>query len=265
MGRELKRLKKRKRTLSQIDSISDHPDNTFVIHYSCESFYDIKDGHTPRVTSIAIRNLDSGQTESFSIHKVAERQGIDQSDIDKQYDGLEREMLNEYFDFLRARQGVMYIHWNMRDGNYGFHAIEHRYQVLGGEPYIVDDSRKFDLSRALVSLYGIGYIGHRRLEKLIEKNKITTKDFLSGEDEAAAFDNKEFVKLHQSTLRKADVLANIFERTSDNSIKTNATWREIHGITPQTLIELIKEHWLWSAFVIIAITVGFVIKIKEFF
>ena len=29
-------------------------ENYLIIHYSCESFYDIKDGKTPRITSIAI-------------------------------------------------------------------------------------------------------------------------------------------------------------------------------------------------------------------
>jgi hypothetical protein len=36
---------------------------------------------------------------------------------------------------------MKYVHWNMRDVNYGFQAIEHRFRVLGGEPYIVEDAR----------------------------------------------------------------------------------------------------------------------------
>jgi hypothetical protein len=67
MGKELRRLS-RKRALEEIDRIMDHPEDVLVIHYSCESFYDRDDGKTPRVTSIAVRNLDSGQTESYFPH-----------------------------------------------------------------------------------------------------------------------------------------------------------------------------------------------------
>ena len=49
--------------------------NCWVIHYSCESFYDRPEGQSPRITSIAVRRLDTGQTLSFSIYQVAERKG----------------------------------------------------------------------------------------------------------------------------------------------------------------------------------------------
>ena len=64
-----------------------------VIHYSCESFYDRPDGRSPRITSIAVRNLESGQTASFSIHQVAERQRLDPCEIRSKYDRLESRML----------------------------------------------------------------------------------------------------------------------------------------------------------------------------
>lgn len=244
MGRELKRLKRRKDVVAKMDSLLEQAATSLVIHYSCESFYDKTDGKTPRVTSIAVRNLASGQTDSFSIHQIAEEEHIAFDRIAEHYDELERKMLDRYFEFIRTRQHCNWIHWNMRDVNYGFAAIEHRYRVLGGTPIQVSEDRKFDLSRALVDLYGVGYIGHPRLESLIELNKITAKDFMTGKQEADAFDNKEFVKLHQSTLRKVDTLANIFERTASRSLKTKATWAEQYGFTPAVLGEWVKEHWL---------------------
>ena len=57
------------------------------------------------------------------------------------------------------------------------------------------------------------------MEKLIELNNIGAKDYLSGKDEATAFENKEYVKLHRSTLRKVDVFANILNRTINNTLK----------------------------------------------
>ena len=94
MGRELQRLRRRKNVIVKIDALLENGSISLIIHYSCESFYDKKDGKTPRITSIAVRNLASGQTESFSIHQIAEEQKIHFVDIPEQYDALERQMLD---------------------------------------------------------------------------------------------------------------------------------------------------------------------------
>lgn len=251
MHKELRRLRGRKKAREAINRIMDHPEDAFVIHYSCESFYDRADGKTPRVTSIAVRNLDSGQTESFSIHKIAEQKGIDFGEIHNHYDELEKEMLEEYFQYAIENQGKMWIHWNMRDINYGFIALEHRLKALKGTPFVIPEGKKFDFARAMVSLYGVGYISHPRLVKLIEKNKISDKDMLTDAEEAEAFENEEYVKLHQSTLRKVDILANIFGRTADGTIKTNSKWYETYGIHPKVLVELVRENWVYGILCIV--------------
>jgi hypothetical protein len=229
------------------------PSNVLVIHYSCKSFHDRPDDRTLRITSITIKDLAAGQTHSFSIHKVAELRGISPKAITPAYDDLERGMLDECFDFVKSHQGARWVHWNMRDINYRFPAIEHRYKVLGGTPAIIDDSRKCDLSHLLVSRYGVTYIGHPRLENLIRKNKITALNFLTGAQEAEMFGKSDYVRLHQSTLRKVDILANILGRAADGTLRTNAKWREIYGVSPPALGELLKEHWL---FVIITFLSG---------
>ena len=40
------RLKKRKDAMSVVNEFIDNPSNYLIIHYSCESFYNIKDGRT---------------------------------------------------------------------------------------------------------------------------------------------------------------------------------------------------------------------------
>jgi hypothetical protein len=116
-----------------LDKLFGDASNVWVIHYSCESFYDRPEGRSPRVTSIAVRRLDSGQTLSFSIHKVAEEQKIGFNEIEAQYDKLERKMLDEFYSHVGSHRGMKYLHWNMRDINYGFAAIDHRYKVFGGK------------------------------------------------------------------------------------------------------------------------------------
>ena len=65
-----------------------------------------------------------------------------------------------------------------------------------------------------------------------------------------------YPKLHQSTLRKIDCMSNIFERTVDGSLLTNATWWEKHGGHPRAVVDYVKEHWLWSIVVMFGILLG---------
>jgi hypothetical protein len=199
-----------------------------------------------------MRNLGTGQTQSFSIHKQAEVAGVPSGSITEQYDRLEREMLTDYFEAVRTHQGYSWVHWNMRDVNYGFAAVEHRMRVLGGAPVPIDDSRKFDLGRLLPALYGMKYIGHPRLESIVDKNSITRRDFLTGKDEADAFNAGEYVRLHQSTLRKVDALASILERAVDGRLKTNAKWYDRYGLSFPAIGEIMKEHWTFIVFAFLA-------------
>ncbi len=240
----------------------DHPEYTVVIHYSCESFYDRPDGSSPRITSIAVYNIGSGQTNSFSIHQKAEIKNYSSNDLEKYYEELEKLMLDDFYDFVKIHEKYNWIHWNMRDINYGFQAIAHRYKVLGGNPSEIDDSNRVDLSRLLIDIYGDNYISHPRLQRLMEKNQTTHRDFLTGAEEADAFKNKEYVKLHQSTLRKVNVIAKIAEKAENGSLKTNAVLKDIYGIYPEAIGELLKEHWLASLISFLSAIVGIVSLFK---
>ena len=234
--------KKQKAGWSKLDGIFTDASNVWVIHYSCESFYDRPNGASPRITSLAVRKLDSGQTISFSIHQVAETEGIEFSQIDEHYDELERKMLGLFYEHVAGHKGMRYLHWNMRDVNYGFAAIEHRYRVLGGSPIILEDERKVDLARLLIDIYGVAYTEHPRLQTLLAKNDIKPRDFLSGPQEAEAFETRNFVGLHQSTLRKVDILANIAERAQNRQLKTNTGWWEMHGGRVRGVLDWLAEN-----------------------
>ncbi len=246
MSKTLRRIKKYKEAKKIIEDLVDSPELRLIVHYSCESFYNIKEGRTPRITSIAVRFLKTAQTKTFSIHKIAEIKKINFDEIENHYDELEKEMLEEYFEFAKDHKDYTWIHWNMRDINYGFEAIENRFLVLGGTPFRIKDDKKIDLARTLIDKYGIKYIGHPRLQKLLEKNNMTALNLLTGADEAIAFEKKEYVKLHQSTLRKVDVIENILRRSAIGDLKTNSKIIDIYGFTPQGIFEIVKDHWLWS-------------------
>lgn len=263
MGRAIRLVQKRNTAFDKISEIMTRALTVSVIHYSCESFYDRPDGTSPRITSIAIRNLENGQTISFSIHQMAEREGVSIENIAENYDQLENVMLNEFYEYVQSHITHLWLHWNMRDINYGFHAIAHRCQVLGGSPIDIPEANRVDLARLITAIYGVGYIGHPRLQKLVEKNKISNKDFLAGADEAEAFENREFVKLHLSTLRKVDILANIIERVDNRSLKTNSTWKDMYGNNFVAIGEQIKENWLVQIILFIFAIIGFIVSILQ--
>lgn len=223
--------------------LQERPDQVFIVHYSCESFYDTEDGRTPRITSIACRNYGTGQTRSFSIHQVAELPNFQGVDPWERYNDIEEVMLSEYFEFVRENVAhSMWVHWNMRDINYGFAALEHRFKILEGQPAVIPDEKKFDMARILVARYGKRYAGHPRLESVVKNNRITDRDFLSGKDEAYAFKDRKFTALHQSTLRKVDIISNILDLASSGSLKTNASIWDKHGGSARQ----IWEKYIWT-------------------
>ncbi len=238
---------------AKLNHIYEQSEKITIIHYSCESFYDLPDGRSPRITSIAVRNLETGQTDSFSIHQMAELRRIPmtQADIEPYYNDLEKEMLEAFYTYVKANPEKTYIHWNMRDKNFGFQAIEHRFRVLQGNPINIPDDRKIDLSGLFIKMYGVGYIGHPRLESLLEKNNISARDFMTGKEEADAFVAGRYVDLHRSTLRKVDVFSNLAGRAYDDKLKSLSSWRESRGYSLASVVEMIKSHPIITGIIIL--------------
>ena len=249
------KYKKRKQAIELVKNINENKSGYLIIHYSCESFIDTPNGNTPRITSIAVRFFDTAQTKSFSIHKTAELDGISVDEIYNHYDILEKKMLNDFFDFVSHHHTHKWIHANMRDINYGFEAINHRYSILHGTPAIINDNLKIDFPRLLIDKYGANYISHPRLENLYNLNKITMVNFLSGKEEAEAFNNREYVKLHLSTLRKVDNLHSVIQKDYEDTLKTNFSIIKFYGWTPQGLFYLIQEDWrfAFAAFILVTL------------
>jgi hypothetical protein len=254
MSRTLRMIKTHKKAKETICGFYDYTNNSILIHYSCESFYSIKDGRTPRITSIAVRFLNSSQTISFSIHKIAELKKVKHAEITDKYDELEKLMLEDFYEFVNVYKTFRWLHWNMRDINFGFEAIKHRALVLGVETHDISDKNKYDFSRLLIEKYGKKYASHPRLQCIIKLNSISPKNWLDGEGEASAFDNKEYVKLHQSTLAKVNVMENILKLTAEDGLKTKSKFVDIYGISPQGIFELVKDNWLFSLIMVIIST-----------
>lgn len=255
MSKASQRFKQRNNGIETIKRISEDQSEYLIIHYSCESFFDLSEGNTPRITSIATKQVKNGLTTSFSIHKTAELNQIPNDKIDKNYNDLEKEMLDEYFEFVSKHSDKKWIHINMRNINYGFEAIKHRYRVLGGEPVEISDDKKIDLARLFVSIYGKNHINHPRFESLYKLNNITLIGFLTGKEEAKAFENGNYVALHQSTLRKVDCMSDVLSLAIENDLKTKSNILERYGISPAGIFYAAKENWIIAIILFIIATV----------
>lgn len=196
--------------------------NLYVIHYSCENLNDNNENISPRVTSIAVLHLQSNTMHSFSIHLIAEKSNISREEISSNYNQLEKQMLADFYAFVRENNGALWLHWNMSNINYGFEALAHRYEVLCGEKSTrIQDTSKYNISSLIVEKYGKASIAHPRMKTLQSLNDGNHRDNLSGGEEVTAFECKEFVKLHKSTVSKVYWFQSMYFLLQKNKVKVS--------------------------------------------
>lgn len=207
--------------------LQDNENLLHIIHYSCENLNDNNEGYSPRITSIAVVHIASDTTHSFSIHLIAEQMEIERDKITEKYNELEKVMLEDFNEFIKNHQNALWIHWNMNNINYGFEAIEHRYKVLSKKnPSKVSDTKKFNLSKMILGIYGKDCVDHPRMPNLMELNGGHHRDYLSGEEEVSAFKNQEYVKLHNSTIGKAKWFESMYKKLQKGKINTTrSNWK----------------------------------------
>lgn len=255
--------RKAKQVLSEIEK---HPDKYLVIHYSCESFINTH-GKSPRITSIAVSFLESGQRKNFAIHQIAEIEEIEPKNILDNYEQLEKKLLANFYEFVNNHNEYKWIHWNMRDSNFGFEAISQRFKVLEGSPISIADKDKVDLSKLLLKLYGENYIDDPRIVKLMQLNDIHPNAFLNGKQEAEAFESGKYVELSRSSSEKVNVISTFLNRATQNTLKVKSKKVEIYGNSLFGYISLVSDKsWgkilIWTLNLLIGgLTGGFIAKI----
>lgn len=196
-------------------------ERTLIIHLSCQTLGDQNDGMSPRITSIAVMHASTKSVHSFSIHLTAEVRGICREDIESHYDELECEMLRDFYIFVGENSGSYWIHWNMRDIDFGFEAIAHRYKVLSSDsapsiPY----EKRISLPALISHIYGRNYAPNPKMAALMEMNGGAHRDVMSGKDEVVAFNNKEFFRMHKSTKAKVYFFQRALSKLLEGKLRT---------------------------------------------
>ena len=206
-----------------ITRIKKKPENFFIIHYSCQSLYDDNEGLSPRITSIAVIHYTTGQAVSFSTHAVAEELGLDRDSVRDKFDDIEINLLSKFYAFVRDRRDRIWVHWNMRNLTYGFEHLEHRYRVLGGsDAAVIPIEHRVNLNDMLSNRYGSDYALDPKMKSLMETNGGIHRNFLTGQEEVEAFNNGEFIRMHSSTLCKAEFFKIMMKKLVNGTIRTRS-------------------------------------------
>jgi hypothetical protein len=245
-----------KQRLSQLFA---QPSTVYVVHYACQSFRNADTQGSPRVAAIAVRNLESGQTVSFSIHQELELLGVPPRSVGQYMDRIERAMLDRYFDFLARDKGMRFVHWNMRDLTFGFAALEHRHARLGGTPYVLTEHQRHDLAMVTTEIYGADYLPRPHLKSLAARNGISLAGFLEGDQEPDAFNRGAFFAVLQSTQCKVTIIADVCQRIHDNTLVTDASgWTRNVGMVREAM-QMFNDNPVkaWSGLLFGALSAGF--------
>ncbi len=209
------------------------------------------------VTSICVKNRGNNTTKTFSIHIQAQIAKKELCCItDEDYDHIEKQMLKSFFAFLKTHSTHYWVHWNMRNASYGFEAISNRYRILGEHPKDIEDQFKVDLPEVLGKVYTYNFENHKpdgQLLNLSNRNAVSTRDALKGKEEAEAFDNRDYLKLHMSTSRKVEIIDRILTLEEKGKLKVKASVFKIYGISPMGIFEMIRNNWIlfliWSVLI----------------
>ena len=234
---------RQKAARDKLDQIFANPEQVFAIHYACQSFYQDNQIASTRIGCISLRQIASGQVTTFSIAKMAELYRLSPADIPPRWNALERTMLGEFYEFIRTTRTARYLHWNMRDDTFGFGALAHRFEVLGGRPEDIPEHNRIDLARLLHELYGDHYVAARsKLDALAKRNGLVSSDMLPGAEEAAALEQGQFRLVQMSTQSKVKLISDIASRTHDKTLRTDAGIVATHGVPVRLMIRRLIEN-----------------------
>jgi hypothetical protein len=210
------------RAKAALNRIKANSSKCLAIHYACQSLYDNKEGLSPRIADIVVKSFTNDQTVSFAVHITAEQLRINRDDIDANFDKIEAQMLEDFFSFVRDHRDSLWLHWNMINIQYGFETIAHRYTVQTGKAApTIDIDNRINIADMLVGLYGADYVPLPHIEKLMALNGGVRNDFVSGVDEVKLFKEKEYLRLHASTVRKVRFFCEVIELVIDRRLRTS--------------------------------------------
>jgi hypothetical protein len=183
-----------------------------VIHYSCGDLYNSI--VTFRITSIACMRMHNNQTHNFNLSHYMDMPSTSTDDE------AERKMLQDFFDFTKTNKAKSWLHWHMRDSNYGFTALENRLLLLNGIPYHFSTDKTIDLAELLSDAYGATHSHNLKMYNLALINNIVPNGFLNGKQEVQAFADRNFQAINISCSSKVRLFGKFSDLAHRKKLQT---------------------------------------------
>lgn len=230
------------------------------IHYARQNCFEDAYEKGPRVISIVTMNAESGQTMVFSLRKISDAYGCNFFEINEsEKDEIEKEMLQSFFEYVNRNTQKKWLHWNMKNNNFGFAAIEERFKNLGGQPIHFEENLLINISLLLKKKYGTyfakdAFWNGKIMGKMYDifcLNGISDTNILNGEQEIKEYILKNITSIEQSVLGKIKAFQAIVEKASDNDLKTRGKIRkDVYGISIGGIFQYIQDNavlaWCFS-------------------
>ncbi|MCP4355093.1 MAG: hypothetical protein GY793_05570 [Proteobacteria bacterium] len=224
-----------KKTQKKLDDLWRNPEQVNVIYFSFESFADSGNIAPPKITSIAVKNLHTSKTDTFQSTS-------------------ELEMLNSFFYFTKDHKNHKWVGWNIDDENFGLHALELRYKFLKGEPYIISEKNKYDLSKIITTLFRKNYSkreAYINLKSEMNLNTISSNFFKTEQQETELFAKGEFKALQQSALLKVNIFASICEQAFDETKNIKQSFWGSQGQGSNKIVNWLIKHPMFTFFLLV--------------
>lgn len=198
----------------QIQELRHNQAQIRIIHYGCESWYNVKD-RPVAISCIAIVELATWSQVSFSLTDTGGDDIIER----------EKNLLEHFYKYIRQTPDAFYLHWNMNSSDYGFAAIEKRYRYLFGvdAPYSIPNDNRYDLDSIIGFKYGGNYADHPKLLTLGALNRFNKRYSLTGKEEADKFDAREYGDIQRSITEKAQLITFLARKFFDGSLETKTS------------------------------------------
>jgi hypothetical protein len=251
MAKYTVRKSERDAAYQSIKRLFQAPHGVFALHYACDHFIDPTRTTSARIVAICVLDLGHRQGPTFSLSRSAEKLKIDSQGFTTQLDKVERDMLGQFFKYVRAHKDKTWLHWNMLSSSYGFQALEHRFSVLGGSPHVIPNDRRVSLSNLLKSLYTDRFETEPRIKALADRNQLSTKQLLEGKEEPERFRTGDLSAVDFSVHRKTQLICEFAKLAYEKKLKTAGNKSEIYGSNVGAFFESYKEHYLSGIFQLI--------------
>lgn len=189
------------------------------VHYACEDIFAASD-RPAAIAAIGVSEIHDAdgdgrqEVKAFSIQQTAPSSSTEER---------ERQMLEEFFQYVQAKPDSFWAHWNMTTSPaYGFTAMVDRYRYLTNEepPVRFPPDRTYDLDAIVGDRFGARFAQHPKLKNLCQLNGFYMPFFQDGRVEADAYARGDFSLCQRSAAEKARFLGRILTALRKGSLKT---------------------------------------------